>query len=238
MQTSASDNLPGTLWTLVGDAGSGLPDALARLLTLYRRAMVTHLVIRQNWQPADAEDIVHNFVMDKILTQNFVAAANRKAGRFRNFLLTSLDNYARERRRAAAAQKRRPDAASRFDEDFDAPVRGAPADPFHIEWARDLVACCVQRMEAECAASNRRRIFEVFRGRLLEPAVRGATPLPYGEMVERFGFGDPMQAANALITAKRMFERHLRAAIREYAATEEEVEQEIKELFDALSQSR
>jgi len=230
--------IPVTAWTLVDQAGVGQPEAISRFLSLYRRALVTHAVIRFHVQSDDAEDLVQNFILDKIITQNLIAAVNRNLGRFRNFLLTALDNFIRQHRRSMAALKRRPDAAGSLDDRFDAPSDSPPDDSFDIQWARDLLAHAIEQMKAECVASGQDRIFEVFRCRLLAPSVDAMPPMPYEQMVTQFCFQSPIQAANALVTAKRMFDRHLRSAIREYVQADSQIDQEIQELFHVLSQAR
>jgi DNA-directed RNA polymerase specialized sigma24 family protein len=228
-----------TRWTLVNRAGQGRPEAIGEFLQLYRRAMVTHLVLSQKWGPDDAEDVVQSFVVDKICTRNVIAAADRSRGkRFRNFLLTVLDRYGQERRRAAGRLKRRPDHAAELQESFDGAAEAGSVDGFEIQWARDLLAHCIRQMEEECKASGRGPLFEVFRYRVLEPALHGVEPMPYGDMVARYGLADPIQASNLLITAKRMFERRLREGIREYAQTDSDVDEEIQELFHVLSRAR
>jgi len=233
-----SDALPPTAWTLIQQVGVGAPTAMGQFLTLYRRAMVTHLVIRQHWQWQDAEDLVQGFILDKIMARNLVAAAQEQMGRFRDFLLTALDNYARERRRAAATKKRRVDTAEPLEEHLDLPDRHDQRTAVEAAWARDLLTQCLDSMKRECQGTERARIFDIFDCRVLTPALTGIPPLPYGELVKRFGLANPTQAANALVTAKRTFERHLRNAIRQYTGSESEIDTEIQELFHALSQAR
>jgi hypothetical protein len=53
--------------------------------------------------------------------------------------------------------------------------------------------------------------------------------------VEKFGFRSPTEASNALVTAKRMFVRALRAVVAEYARDENGIDREIEELRAILS---
>ena len=53
--------------------------------------------------------------------------------------------------------------------------------------------------------------------------------------VERLGFTSPIQAANAVFTVKRMFERFFREVVAEYAASPDGIEQEIHELHAILA---
>jgi hypothetical protein len=93
-------------------------------------------------------------------------------------------------------------------------------------------------MESQCQASARPDIWGVFAARLLEPIFEEAKPAAYEELVSRFGFQSPGQAANVLITAKRMFARFLRSVVGEYVAAESEIEAELNELQAILAGAR
>ena len=79
------------------------------------------------------------------------------------------------------------------------------------------------------------RIWDLFRLRLLEPLLEGTAPVPYRELFLRLGFQSEAEAGNALITAKRVFQRALRQVVAEYAPTDQAVETEIRELMEVLS---
>ena len=87
----------------------------------------------------------------------------------------------------------------------------------------------------ECIESGRDQFWSVLELRILKPIFEGAEPPGYEEIVSRFGFRSPSQSSNALITAKRMFVRHLKAVIAEYALDEQQVEEELRDLHSALS---
>jgi hypothetical protein len=70
---------------------------------------------------------------------------------------------------------------------------------------------------------------------VLRPSVDGTPPLPYDQLVARFGFRSPGQASDVLMTAKRMFARTLRAVVGEYAEDEQAVEDEISEVRAILA---
>ena len=89
-----------------------------------------------------------------------------------------------------------------------------------------------------CDLLGRPDVWAVFRGRLMAPALEEARPLPYEELVERFGLRSPAQAHQLLTTAKRTFVRNLRAVVAEYVddpADEAQVDEEIADLERILS---
>ena len=97
-----------------------------------------------------------------------------------------------------------------------------------------LIAAALLNMRSECETSNRSDIWGVFEGRLLAAVLEDSPETGYEELIQRFGFKSPSHAFNALNTAKRMFKRHLRSVIAEYAHGDREVEDELRELKERL----
>jgi hypothetical protein len=93
-------------------------------------------------------------------------------------------------------------------------------------------------MRQECDAAERSEIWGVFQARELGPALNEADPVPYADLVQRYGFLSPSQASNILVTAKRMFVRALRAVVSEYALTDDEIDEELLDLRRILSRGR
>jgi DNA-directed RNA polymerase specialized sigma24 family protein len=113
----ASDNkygvhyFPPTNWTLVDRAGRGEDSsqrqALNELVRRYVPALHSHLVLQKRIPPEKAEDLLQEFLLEKVIEQEIVAQADRVRGRFRNFLLVSLDRFVVSQFRMANAQKRK-----------------------------------------------------------------------------------------------------------------------------------
>ena len=91
-------------------------------------------------------------------------------------------------------------------------------------------------MRAECEVTGHKERWRVFQARVLSPLLDNVEPVEYEELVEECGFTSPAQASNALITAKRSFNRILREVVAEYARDTEEVEEELRQLMLSLSQ--
>ncbi len=215
-------------------------EALDALLRRYIPALRVHLTMDRLVAPDEVDDLIQGFISDKIIERNLVGLADRSRGKFRTLLLKALDSYCIDQHRAARALKRAPaeDAHSLDDRAFaiaGPDERAARDAAFDAEWARQLLSGAVDRMKAECAGPEKTTMWVLFEERILRPAFEGAAPMEYEALVDRLRLQSPSQAANMLVTAKRMLVRHLRAAIAEYAMDEAEVEQELSDLRQVLS---
>jgi len=226
---------PSTHWSLVDEAAhedvAGSRPALGELLRGYLPALRAHLVRRKGLRPEHAEDLVQGFILSKVLEGGLLDSARQSAGRFRTLLLTALDRYLISQHRFDFAAKRSSGATQQCGDAHSEPSSEASdADVFDLEWARQVLAQALQRMRAESCAGPQAHLWGIFEARVLRPALDGVEPIPYEQLIEMYHLRSPSQANNALATAKRAFQRHLRAVVREYAADEPEVEAEMMDL--------
>ena len=227
---------PNTHWSLVRRAG--LPDDAARrealnaLLGRYGPALRSYL--RSHWDMAadETDDVLQAFIADRILEYDLCGRADQKRGRFRTLLLTSLRNFATTRYRARKVRSTVPYP----DEDLADP-KATSAMVVEADWARLLVGTVLRTMRAECERTNRLDIWTVFEERLLAKVQADANPTSYGELAKRLKLASPTQAANLLVTGKRMFGRLLRDAVAEYELDATDVDEEIEDLRRLLSYS-
>jgi DNA-directed RNA polymerase specialized sigma24 family protein len=234
---------PTTHWSLVGRAGRDATlarrEALGDLLQQYLPALRAHLVYSRRLAPHDAEDLLQDFVASKIIERELLGGADRELGKFRTYLLTSLDRFLVDQLRQRKAKKRTPgegalvglgDGAAQLQD-------AAPGDAFDVEWARGVIAESLRQMQAECEVSGRADVWSVFECRILGPLLHNSEPVEYDELVQRFGFQSASQASNVLITAKRMFARIVRGVIGRYASNDE-IDSEVRQLHEVLRASR
>jgi DNA-directed RNA polymerase specialized sigma24 family protein len=238
----AGSRFPTTRWPLIARASGDSEEsrqALAELLRRYLPPLRAHLRYSRGVQASEAEDVLQHFVADKILEQGLIAHARQEKGRFRSFLRTSLNHFLSNRRRSRFSGRRAADRAGPLPEGAE-PVDPAPpvGDDFDIAWARQVLAQTLEAMKAECRASGHEAVWGVFEARTLAPILRDAPPVPYQELVEKWGFVSPSQASNARITANRMFVRLLRQAVGAYEADDDAIEEEISDLMKILSIGR
>jgi hypothetical protein len=234
-------HFPTTRWSLVlrtGDENSGIRrQALGELLRDYLRPMRYYLLTRQRLATDAADDLLQGFLCERVLEENLVPRARQQRGKFRTFLLTALDHYVALHFRRNNAPRREPERAAVSLDEVPAPpdTSADPAEAFDRVWARGVLDLAVRRMRRECRESFRHDLWAVFQARVLEPALSGVEAVAYEQVADRMALASPAEAANLLVTAKRMFARNLRAVIADYVQTEAEIDQEVAELRTIVS---
>ena len=241
------DPFPSTSWSLIGRAGHADPAvqraALAELLQRYLGPLRCYLVNVRRLRQDRADDLLQGFLVSKVLEDELIRFADPNRGKFRTFLLTALNHFIISEFRHESAQKRRPaEGLDGYDADdlaAETPApQGRPEDAFDLAWAREILALSMSSMEAECQRTHRLDIWGIFQQRVLAPfaqATQDSDVLSYDELVARFDLKSPAQAANILITAKRMFIRSLRAVIAEYEPDESRIDEEIADFRRILA---
>src|SRR5262249_2067119 len=152
------------------------------------------------------------FIADRILAEGFLNQVDEARGRFRSFLLTSLDNFSISRFRREKLRKTEHGMVI-AEMSGRSPSTEAIAD---AAWASALIQGVLRDMEAECQRSGRMDLWKVFHGRILVDIYGTGEPVGYERLADELQLSSPMQAANLLVTAKRMYARLLRTAIAEY----------------------
>lgn len=234
---------PSTHWTQLKQAGHH-PDpeqrfqALQQLVQRYYTPLKHHLQYVKALSPEKAEDWLHDFLHSKFLKDSFLAQADHHRGRFRTFLLNSLDRYVISQYRKTAAAKRCPqESVPLHEQRTHPPDQRDPSNHFHAEWAKEVVRQAAERMHEHCTTRGRQDVWTVFKKRQIDPALHGTQPVGYNELVAQLHIETPVQAQNLLVTAKRIYTRCLYSVVREYVNDEQEAETEIRDLRQFLNTS-
>lgn len=222
-------------------------QVLGRFLDEYLPAMRAHLRAKRFFRnETDNEDLLSDFVADKLVAADLLKQVRHGKGRFRSYLRVCLDNYAKSQLR----QRVPIGTVAVGGGGFDAAVAAAGVgvrvnDLFELEWARTVVERALAFTKAECIPSasepgkpDQSHIWAVFEARLVLPMTgQIGQPIPYRDLANRLGVEDARQLHNWLVTGIRKFERHLTAVIGEYAHTDQQVKEEIRELFTILGRA-
>jgi len=233
---------PTTEWNLVGETGgadSGIDQAtLGRVLTRYLPVLREHLIRRFLVNEDAASDLLQSFVLKKVIEKELLTKADRQRGKFRTFLLNSLDNFViQEHRRSQAAKRPPAELAVTWDEVSECQVEALANTSDHVfdyAWARQVLSLALERMKSQCEAAGQPALWGVFYGRLLGPLLEEVAPLPHEQLAVTYKLPSAAYAANLLVAARRMFGRVLRSVVAEYTAEGEDIEAELHYLKSAL----
>jgi len=228
-----------TRWTLVTTAAGtdtlAARKALAELCRTYWYPLYA-FVRRGGHSAGDAEDLTQAFFA-RLLEKNDVARADRARGRFRTFLLAAMKHFlANEYDRAHAAKRGGGHKIVFFDEQT-AETRYArtgggemtPEALFDRAWAASLLRNVMAELRDEYVGRGRGELFDRLRGLLAdEPA--GASS---AQLAAELGLtGTALRVAVHRMRGR--YRRKLRQAIADTVAGPEEVDDEIRRLFEAF----
>jgi RNA polymerase sigma-70 factor (ECF subfamily) len=230
---------PQTLWSIVLLAGQGESqkshDALATLCRAYWFPLYAYLR-RRGKSPHDAQDLTQGFLLH-LVEKHTLSRAQPEKGKFRSFLLASLQYYLADERDKQRAQKRGGDAifitlsAEHAEERYTAEPADEldPAKLFERRWALTLIEHALSRLEAEFEATGRKDRFEELQVFMLgEP-----TTISYAQAGERLGISEGAVKV-AVLRLRQRFRELLRAEIASTVAEEEDIEGEMRHLFATL----
>jgi len=228
-----------TRWSLIAAAqGRSEPAraALGELCQLYWYPLYAYLR-RRGSSEADAQDEVQGFFAD-LLARDALSAADPARGRFRSFLLASLSNHLSHERDLANTLKRgggaRPlsidwlSAEERFR--LEPATADTPERAFERAWAAALLERTLERLEAEFESKSRGTLFRALRERIGD----SSKEIPDTPEVR----GLKMNEQSLRVTMHRLRKRYreiLREEIAQTVARPEDVEEELRALFETFS---
>lgn len=235
---SRSGSFATTRWSLVRVSGgndSGAREALAGLCRTYWYPLYAYLR-RRGHQPAEAQDQTQAFFAH-LLEGKRLHAADPERGRFRSFLLKSLQNFLSTERRRERAEKRgggRVVLPLNFSQGEERYLR-EPADTdtperlFERRWALTLLETTLARLRDEYIQSGKAELFAA-----LQPHLHGdADRLPLVELATPLG----MSADAVKVAAHRLRRRYrdlLRQEIADTVDSPVDVDDELRRLMDSL----
>jgi RNA polymerase sigma-70 factor (ECF subfamily) len=226
-----------TEWTMVLDAGGTdsprAREALARLCETYWYPLYAY-VRRRGQSPADAEDLTQGFFA-RLLELESLANVRRQKGKFRSFLLASLNHYMSDEWDRARAQKRgRSSTISRDAVAAEARFSREPADTltpekvFERKWALTVLETVVQRLRRDYEAEGKGALFAALRF-----TISGEKEQSYKEIAEQLKMNEQAMRV-AVHRLRQRYRQLLRGEIARTVATEAEVDDEIRHLLEAL----
>lgn len=229
---------PRTAWTLIRKAKE-LPES-------QRREQLESL-LRQYWKPMyayfrskgvsrhDAEELVQGFLCEFVSDEK-ILQVDPQLGKFRTWLRTCLDNYLISWERKRRAKKRQPaDGVVSFEQLVTSD--GRPFEPLDKEdpdaalvdsWRRHLLETALITVEDKCRAEDKLVHYKVFVAYYCDTSGERVT---WQQLAEQFELPSWKDAARKADWVKAQLGREIRGQVASYVESEEEIDQEIHELY-------
>lgn len=165
-----------TRWSLVLAGAKAAGDeekaraALAELCQTYWRPIFA-FISRRGYSMEDAQDLAQDFFV-MVIEKDWLSQADANRGRFRSYLLKSVQNFlghANERKRAwkrggnvsfVSWDAWMAEAPSHLVVQQEAVQTMEPEQVFDLRWAATVVEQSLRRLQEECEAQGRRRLFD------------------------------------------------------------------------------
>ncbi|MFB0556135.1 MAG: RNA polymerase sigma factor [Phycisphaerae bacterium] len=229
-----------THWSVILAAGdtsaSQHEQALSSLCKTYWFPLYAYLR-RRGYNAHQAEDYTQGFFA-QMLDKHYLRKVSPKPGKFRSFLLAAFRHYVADEHDHARAIKR---GGSRkiLSLDFNTAERKyalgltydlSPDKVFERSWALAVLEKTMDRLRAELAGRDKQRHFDVFRIYLGGQAAK----VPYHDVADKLKMTEGAVKV-AIHRLRRRYREILREEIAQTVAGEDQIDEEIKDLFAVLT---
>jgi DNA-directed RNA polymerase specialized sigma24 family protein len=228
-----------TQWSLVltaKDAQSpAAKEALERLCRAYWYPLYAY-VRRKGYQSHDADELTQEFFA-QLLARNYLSVADRNRGRFRSFLLGSLEHFLAREWTKGHAQKRGGGHAAFPLDGTDAETRYllepshelTPEKIFDRRWATTLLDLALSQLRRECNDGGKGNLFAQVE--TLLSGRKGEASYAEIALVLNTSEGAIKVAVHRL---RQRYGELVRSQIAQTVATPEEIGEELDYLFRAV----
>ena len=228
-----------TRWSLVLDARESLTPqaqgALASLCELYWYPLYAYLR-RRGHTVENAQDLTQGFFA-RLLEKRSLRVVDRARGRFRSFLLASLDNYVSNERDREYAQKRGGGTFTFSLDGSEAEERYrlepqdqlTPETIFDRNWALTVLDRVLTKLSTDLHAEGKGELFERLKPCLIGDPDRGS----YQELAEALGMTEAAVKV-AVHRLRRRYRQRLHAEIAQTVEHPEDVDLELRHLIAAV----
>ena len=198
---------------------------------------------RKGYREAKAKDLTQGFFCEIVLGRELIQHADRAKGRFRTLLLTALERYLVSVRRKEGRRKRQPKMGIRqieMDELSKLMIPQTQMEPdeaFYYTWAADLIDLVLAELKDEYCSTEKTGHWGIFWLKVVGPIMNNEEAPSYADICSKYGIENESKASNMVITVKRRFRAILKRHLRDLVQSDNEVEDELSEVFAILSRS-
>lgn len=229
-----------TQWTVVLQAAqTNAPayfEAMTQLCSVYWCPLYAY-ARRKGHDPHSAQDLTQEFFA-RLLEKNYLSAVDPAKGKFRSFLLAAMEHFLANDWRRSCAQKRGGNVTfiSLDDDSAERQYLRVPADGlspellYEKQWATTLLQQVLARLQQEFVSSGKRPLFDHLKTFLTGEKHVGF----YARLAAELNTTE----AALKMAVRRMRQRYaelLRGEIAKTVARPEDVDEELRALFAALS---
>lgn len=225
-----------TQWSMISGAAAKDERNRAAFEDLYRSYChpVYAFIRRRGYARQDAQDLTQDFFLH-LADKNAFVRADPNRGKFRNFLLGSLQLFLQNVEQRARTEKRGGHATMIFLDDETCEEKYQLADSslsaeqvFDVRWAATQIQAAVNRLRTEMETAGKADLFEQIRSFLL-----GGDDSSQQEVAQRVG----LTPGAVKVTIHRMRARYrelLRAEIARTVVSSGDFEEELRALWASL----
>ena len=230
-----------TQWSVVLKAGRAdtihARDALAKLCQTYWYPL--YVYVRQRGHSThDSQDLTQEFFAQLLERQSLISV-NPRLGRFRSFILTAMNNFLVNEWNKALAIKRGGDcqtfsmdlaaAEERFD--LEPADNSTPDKVFEKQWALTLLNEVLNRLEGEYRREGKSELFTALKQTLM--GTRESQP--YEELAVKLDMNEGAIKV-AVHRLRKRYRELIRAEIADTLDRPQDIEEEMRHLFSALTE--
>jgi RNA polymerase sigma-70 factor (ECF subfamily) len=210
-------------------------EALASICECYWPP-VYGFIRSKGYSTEQSKDLTQGF-FSALLERNYLKVARKDKGRFRSFLLTCVKRFlADEGDRESAAKRGGGRVAIPIDvETFEAvygetdTIGTNPERMFERRWAQTIMQQVMAQMQDEAERSGKLRRF-----RSLRPMIDGSARVSYRQLSEELEASEACLKV-AVHRLRRRFGQLLRQEVARTVTEREDVDDEVRHVFDALT---
>lgn len=210
-------------------------EALENLCRVYWYPLYAY-VRRKGYAVHDAQDLTQEF-FTRLLARNYVSVADRNKGKFRSFLLGTLEHFLAREWTKANAQKRGGGTLTFSLDELDAENRyrlepshdRTAKKMFDQRWAITVLEEAMSRLREECLSHNKSDLLSAVAASL--SGEKGEAS--YSQIAAELNMGESA-VKMAVLRLRRRYGELIRAQIAQTVTTPEEADEELHYLFSVL----
>jgi RNA polymerase sigma factor (sigma-70 family) len=226
---------PSTPWTLIRQALGGAAsqrkrDLLGQLVLCYWKPLYAYYRAKGKSRAA-AEDLVQG-LLARLMSSADVLPEPDKTPRFRAWLLTCARHHLIDALRGERPDVRQlvslDDLRAEHGDAFEPAGEPSPEQEYRAAWRRQVLARALAAVATFSEARQRNQDFQIFLEYYASPVPQKVT---WEQIARRHGLPTWKQASRKADWVKEHFGRAIRREIRAYVETDEEVDDELRDLL-------